>query len=237
VPECRHGFAVPCILVIEDEGLIGSVTAETLADEGYEVLTVAVGCGALQPVLDWRPCLILLDILMLVMDRLAFLRKLWRLDKRAQTPWCWCQGPGAAAQRGEHARRRCHPQAVQPRPGGRCCGPARALRQNATLHCWGQQTTQEARAPWVVDQSGGSRRSSPHAIVRGAPRRADLPRSSSLREGRRSGLRQHARCGPRGPALSVVTGALRVSRDGVVTVVAVTPRAMAAPERRCRPGL
>ena len=31
---CGHGFDAPRILVIEDEGLIASVTAETLADEG-----------------------------------------------------------------------------------------------------------------------------------------------------------------------------------------------------------
>ena len=92
--QCRHGFAAPRVLVIEDEALIASVTAETLSDEGYEVRTAADGCAALQLVTDWWPCLILLDILLPVMDGHAFLRELWRLDDRARTPVVLVSGAG-----------------------------------------------------------------------------------------------------------------------------------------------
>jgi CheY-like chemotaxis protein len=49
--QCRHGFAAPRLLDIENGGLIGSVTAEALNDEGYAVRTAGDGRAALQQVL------------------------------------------------------------------------------------------------------------------------------------------------------------------------------------------
>jgi DNA-binding response OmpR family regulator len=49
--QCRHGFGAPRVLVVEDEGLIASVAAESLADEGYAVRTAGDGRAALQQVL------------------------------------------------------------------------------------------------------------------------------------------------------------------------------------------
>lgn len=92
--QCRHGFDAPRVLVIEDEGLIASVAAEALADEGYAVCTVGDGRAALQQVLAWAPCLILLDILMPIMDGRAFLRALWQLEERAETPVVVVSGVG-----------------------------------------------------------------------------------------------------------------------------------------------
>lgn len=92
--QCRHGFGAPRVLVVEDEGLIASVAAESLADEGYEVRTAGEGRSALELVLDWMPCLILLDIMMPVMDGRAFLHRLWRIEHRAETPVVLVSGAG-----------------------------------------------------------------------------------------------------------------------------------------------
>ena len=92
--QCRHGFAAPRVLVVEDEGLIASIAAELLADEGYDVRTAGDGGSALELVLDWMPCLILLDILMPVMDGRAFLHRLWQLEERDQTPVVLVSGAG-----------------------------------------------------------------------------------------------------------------------------------------------
>ena len=92
--QCRHGFGVPRVLVVDDEGLIASVAAESLSDEGYEVRSAGDGRSALALVLDWIPCLILLDIMMPVMDGRAFLRELWRLENLAATPVVLVSGAG-----------------------------------------------------------------------------------------------------------------------------------------------
>ena len=91
---CRHGFDVPRILVIEDESLIATITAETLADEGYEVRTASDGSTALEVLRAWAPCLILLDIMMPVIDGRAFLRELWQLEDLATTPVVLVSGVG-----------------------------------------------------------------------------------------------------------------------------------------------
>ena len=56
--------------------------------------TAGDGVSALDLVLDWMPCLILLDILMPVMDGRAFLHRLWRLEDRAGTPVVLVSGAG-----------------------------------------------------------------------------------------------------------------------------------------------
>ena len=83
---CRHGFGIPRVLVIEDEGLIAAVTVETLTDAGYEVQAVGDGRAALDRLGSWTPCLILLDVMMPVMDGRAFLRELQGRDDLADTP-------------------------------------------------------------------------------------------------------------------------------------------------------
>lgn len=91
---CGHGFDARRILVIEDEALIASVTAETLVDEGYEVRLAGDGASALKLLQAWAPCLILLDIMMPVMDGRAFLRELWRSGDLAATPVVLVSGAG-----------------------------------------------------------------------------------------------------------------------------------------------
>ena len=83
---CRHGWAAPRVLVVEDEGIIATLAADVLADEGYEVQRAGDGRAALALVRGWAPCLILLDIMMPVMNGCAFLRELRRLDGHAVAP-------------------------------------------------------------------------------------------------------------------------------------------------------
>src|SRR5215216_738802 len=83
---CRHGWAAPRVPVIEDEGLIATLAADVLADEGYEVRRAGDGRAALALLRGWAPCLILLGIMLPVMDGRAFLRELRRLDHQVAAP-------------------------------------------------------------------------------------------------------------------------------------------------------
>ena len=57
----RHGFDPRRVLVIEDEGIIASLTVEMLTDESFEARSAGDGCSALTLLQSWTPCLILLD--------------------------------------------------------------------------------------------------------------------------------------------------------------------------------
>ena len=61
------------VLVVDDDESNRFVVAEVLADDGYEVVPAADGVGALALLADWRPDLIVLDLLMPEMDGWAFL--------------------------------------------------------------------------------------------------------------------------------------------------------------------
>ena len=91
---CRHGHAVPRILVVEDEALIAAVVVETLVEEGYEARSTDDGHAALILVREWPPCLILLDVLMPAMDGRAVLRELRRQEATAATPVALVSGAG-----------------------------------------------------------------------------------------------------------------------------------------------
>ena len=60
------------ILVVDDDPSIQGFLAEALTDEGYEVRTAANGREALAILREWRPDLILLDLMMPEMDGWAF---------------------------------------------------------------------------------------------------------------------------------------------------------------------
>jgi two-component system, chemotaxis family, chemotaxis protein CheY len=83
---CKHGFDHPRILVVEDEGLIATVVATTLTDEGYQVQMAGDGRTAFDLLRSWSPCLILLDIMMPVMDGQVFLEKLWTMQELSVVP-------------------------------------------------------------------------------------------------------------------------------------------------------
>jgi CheY-like chemotaxis protein len=63
------------VLIVEDEPIIRSVLEEGLTDAGYHVITAHNGAVALDRVRQYRPDAVLLDLLMPVMDGLAFLRE------------------------------------------------------------------------------------------------------------------------------------------------------------------
>lgn len=91
---CRHGFAAPRVLVVEDEGLVATIVVDLLMDEGYEVERMHNGRSALVLVQIWTPCLILLDIMMPVMDGQRFLREIERLEHLAAVPVVVVSGAG-----------------------------------------------------------------------------------------------------------------------------------------------
>jgi CheY-like chemotaxis protein len=64
------------ILIVEDEISLQKALNDTLAHEGFEVLTAGNGKTGLKSALDNRPDLIILDILMPVMDGMTMLKKL-----------------------------------------------------------------------------------------------------------------------------------------------------------------
>jgi DNA-binding response OmpR family regulator len=60
------------VLVVDDDPSIQGFLAEALADEGYGVRTAANGREALTILDEWRPDLILLDLMMPEMDGWVF---------------------------------------------------------------------------------------------------------------------------------------------------------------------
>ena len=60
------------MLVVEDEDAVGQVVADVLTDEGYDVRRARNGREGLELLREWRPQLILLDLMMPEMDGWAF---------------------------------------------------------------------------------------------------------------------------------------------------------------------
>jgi two-component system, chemotaxis family, chemotaxis protein CheY len=60
------------VLVVEDDEVISMTVASLLREEGYAVVTAANGQAALECIARERPCLILLDMEMPVMDGWSF---------------------------------------------------------------------------------------------------------------------------------------------------------------------
>ncbi len=60
------------MLVVEDEDAVGQVVADVLADEGYDVRRARNGREGLELLREWRPQLILLDLMMPEMDGRSF---------------------------------------------------------------------------------------------------------------------------------------------------------------------
>ena len=63
------------IVVVDDDRDIRETLAEILTDEGYEVHTARNGAEGLEVVARVRPCLVLLDLFMPVMDGAEFRRR------------------------------------------------------------------------------------------------------------------------------------------------------------------
>ncbi|HSE60875.1 MAG TPA: response regulator [Candidatus Saccharimonadales bacterium] len=64
------------VLVVEDELPLAQVLGDKLKAVGYEVKTAGDGQTGLTKALDWKPDLVLLDIVMPIMDGMTMLHKL-----------------------------------------------------------------------------------------------------------------------------------------------------------------
>jgi CheY-like chemotaxis protein len=85
----RMATAVPrrSVLVVEDDEDIRAAIAEILEGEGYEVTIAANGSEALDELLHMpRPCLILLDLMMPVMNGHEFLARLREVPRMQAVP-------------------------------------------------------------------------------------------------------------------------------------------------------
>ena len=84
------GTSGPCggILVVDDDPDIRDSLREVLEDEGYEVACVGNGREALDHLktTNPRPCVILLDLMMPVMDGQEMLRRLKEDPELSKTP-------------------------------------------------------------------------------------------------------------------------------------------------------
>jgi CheY-like chemotaxis protein len=60
------------VLIVDDDPAIRDVLTELLTDEGYAAIAAPHGADALASLEQIRPCLILLDLMMPVMDGFAF---------------------------------------------------------------------------------------------------------------------------------------------------------------------
>jgi CheY-like chemotaxis protein len=62
----------PRVLIVEDDLDTRRMMQEFLELEGYAVVTAGNGLEALERLREWRPCVILLDLMMPVMDGFTF---------------------------------------------------------------------------------------------------------------------------------------------------------------------
>jgi DNA-binding response OmpR family regulator len=69
------------ILIVEDEKSLADLLAEKLQADGFEVATAGNGEDGLSKALEWRPDVILLDVVMPKMDGMTMLHKLREHDE------------------------------------------------------------------------------------------------------------------------------------------------------------
>ena len=89
------------VLVVEDDSYIRQLTIQVLEDEGYAVMAARNGAEALEAVRSTAPELILLDLMMPVLDGVAFLEKCRQLPGCRDVPIVVMS---AAGMRGRYAR-------------------------------------------------------------------------------------------------------------------------------------
>src|SRR3954465_1652478 len=65
---------MPCVLIVEDDDDVREMLAMLLKGESYEVMTATNGAEALNAMRQRRPCLVLLDLMMPVMNGWDFRR-------------------------------------------------------------------------------------------------------------------------------------------------------------------
>ena len=87
-PQESRPRATECVLVVDDDGGIRGVLREILQDEGHRVESAGNGLEALQKLEDTatRPCVILLDLMMPVMNGWEFMSRRRELDGVSKIP-------------------------------------------------------------------------------------------------------------------------------------------------------
>ena len=66
---------MPCVLIVEDDADVREFMNLLLSHSGFETVTAKNGAEALQAIREKRPCLVLLDLMMPVMDGWTFRAK------------------------------------------------------------------------------------------------------------------------------------------------------------------
>ena len=74
------------VLVVDDDATIRGFVSEALADEGYEIRTASNGRRALDVLREWKPNLIVLDLMMPEMDGWTFRAEQRKLPDAADVP-------------------------------------------------------------------------------------------------------------------------------------------------------
>ena len=74
------------VLVVDDDDIIRGFVSEALEDEGYDIRTAANGRHALNVLRDWKPDLIVLDLMMPEMDGWTFRAEQRKLPDAADVP-------------------------------------------------------------------------------------------------------------------------------------------------------
>lgn len=74
------------VLIVDDDPYIREALSDLLTDEGYSVLMAREGAEGLAVLAQHRPCVIVLDIMMPVMDGLTFLRHMEAMVPFRNTP-------------------------------------------------------------------------------------------------------------------------------------------------------
>jgi DNA-binding response OmpR family regulator len=64
------------LLIVEDDQALSDLLADKFRAEGFEVMTAGDGQTGLKQALEWKPDLVLLDIVMPKMDGMTMLHKL-----------------------------------------------------------------------------------------------------------------------------------------------------------------
>jgi CheY-like chemotaxis protein len=86
VTVAAHVAVRPLVLVVDDDPDILDAICDILEGEGYRVARARHGAEALERVEEERPSLILLDLMMPVMDGVAFAQALRRQPHRGSIP-------------------------------------------------------------------------------------------------------------------------------------------------------
>ncbi|HEX8537004.1 MAG TPA: response regulator, partial [Cystobacter sp.] len=73
-------------LIVEDEFDVQQVVADVLKDEGYEVSVCGTGTEALRSLSEFRPDVVLLDVMMPVLSGLQVLEVMRKTPGLAQVP-------------------------------------------------------------------------------------------------------------------------------------------------------